>query len=292
AGSPPCRYTALFRSLGHDGGGGGTGETVRDVDRGGQAEKCGDVRDGSAMVAVGRGHQPRPRAAEPLPEPVQRQCVDLPEPGGQGTGDRIGGAEDLEGRQAETGGLVLEEHRAHTECVGHRRQRCQRCWCVAGQRAMECPRLTSQRRGLPGSSGRIRIPVRLLAAVSSWSHAASSASRSTVLASTVTPAAQSSGVEYSRGLWLMPSCWPRTNTIAVGAIASISWASCPAPDMSRTSWRPSSEATSAIVSWTRSSNTTRWVFAIRSVSTRRPAAGWRPGRPARKAARSRSASAI
>ena len=28
---------------------------------------------------------------------------------------------------------------------------------------MECPRLISQRRGLPGSSGRIRIPVRLLA---------------------------------------------------------------------------------------------------------------------------------
>src|SRR5699024_8764635 len=40
------------------------------------------------------------------------------------------------------------------------------------------------------------------------------------------------------------------------------------------------------------SNTTRWVFAIRSVSTRRPAAGWRSGRPVRKAARSRSASAI
>jgi hypothetical protein len=60
------------------------------------------------------------------------------------------------------------------------------------------------------------------------------ASRRTALARTSVPLAQASGLEYSRGVWLMPPLSPATKTIAVEQIAAISWASCPAPDMART----------------------------------------------------------
>ncbi|MPM96861.1 hypothetical protein SDC9_144026 [bioreactor metagenome] len=43
--------------------------------------------------------------------------------------------------------------------------------------------------------------------------------------STLMPSAQAFGVEYSRGLWLMPSYLPGTKTIPVGQIAAISPAS-------------------------------------------------------------------
>jgi len=53
----------------------------------------------------------------------------------------------------------------------------------------------------------------------------SSAKRSMALASMSVPLPQAPGLKYSRGVWLIPPFSPATNTMAVGQIAAISWAS-------------------------------------------------------------------
>jgi hypothetical protein len=62
-------------------------------------------------------------------------------------------------------------------------------------------------------------------------HAGSLARRTTAFARRLVAFAQARGLEYSRGVWLIPPYSLATKTIAVGQIAAISRVSWPAPDM-------------------------------------------------------------
>src|SRR5689334_12618820 len=90
-----------------------------------------------------------------------------------------------------------------------------------------------------------------------------SPSSSTLSSKTEIPLAQASGVEYSRGLWLMPSYSPRTKIIPVGQIEAISCASCPAPERIDSKLWPAAFILSAINACISGAKATRSVLAVR-----------------------------
>src|SRR5699024_10435062 len=88
------------------------------------------------------------------------------------------------------------------------------------------PARANASRPLPGSgrqrSARERPPEEPPQAGRSGGQSVRFARSRTACSTTLMPSAHASGVEYSRGLWLMPSYSPGTNTIPAGHSAAIS----------------------------------------------------------------------
>ena len=124
-----------------DGPHGGVTHTARDVDAGAQAQQGGHAGDGAAVVAV-RGGDDRElggaRGAQTVPQALDRDVLGgQPDPLGHGAAHGPRGTEDLEGRQAQAVGLVLDEHPADAELRGQGGQLPQGGGGVAGHAAVQ-----------------------------------------------------------------------------------------------------------------------------------------------------------